>query len=56
MGHLISAGTGLTRYKNLAVDDPENEDDAIIEAVEQLRAMAAAAEAAGEGDSEMAAE
>ncbi len=56
MGHLISAGTGLTRYKNLAVDDPENEDDAIIEAVEQLRAMAAAAEAAGDGDSGMAAE
>jgi DNA-directed RNA polymerase subunit beta' len=56
MGHLISAGTGLGKYKNLAVEDPEHEDDAIIDAVEQLRAMAAAAEAAGEEESELAAE
>jgi DNA-directed RNA polymerase subunit beta' len=56
MGHLISAGTGLTRYKNLAVEDPEDEDDSIVEAVEQLRALAAAAEAAGEQQAEMAAD
>ena len=56
MGHLISAGTGLGKYKNLAVEDPEHEDDTIIDAVEQLRAMAAAAEAAGEQESELAAE
>jgi DNA-directed RNA polymerase subunit beta' len=57
MGHLISAGTGLTRYKNLAVEDPEDEDDTIIEAVEQLRQLAAAQEAAGDdGLSELAIE
>jgi DNA-directed RNA polymerase subunit beta' len=56
MGHLISAGTGLTRYKNLAVEDPEEEDVTIIEAVEQLRALAAAEAEAGELDAEMAAE
>jgi len=42
MGHLISAGTGLSRYKNLAVEDPEEEDDTILTAVEQLRTLAAA--------------
>jgi len=56
MGHLISAGTGLTRYKNLAVEDPEEEDDSIIDAVEQLRALAAAQEAAGDLESEVGAE
>jgi len=48
MGHLISAGTGLARYKNLAVEDPEDEDQSILDAVEQLRVMAAAQEAAGD--------
>jgi len=56
MGHLISAGTGLSRYKNLAVEDPEQEDEAITSAVEQLRALAAAQELAGEQESELAAE
>ncbi|HOX25939.1 MAG TPA: DNA-directed RNA polymerase subunit beta' [Candidatus Krumholzibacteria bacterium] len=56
MGHLISAGTGLTRYKNLAVEDPEDEDDAILEAVEQLRALAVTQEAMGDQEAEMAAE
>jgi DNA-directed RNA polymerase subunit beta' len=37
MGHLISAGTGLPKYKTLAVEDPslEDEDFRIIEAIEQ---------------------
>jgi len=52
MGHLISAGTGLSQFKNLAVEDPEEEDDHIIDAIEQLEAMAAAKAAAGEIDDE----
>jgi len=47
MGHLISAGTGLARYKNLSVEDPEDEDESILDAVEQMRLMAEAQEAAG---------
>jgi DNA-directed RNA polymerase subunit beta' len=53
MGHLISAGTGLARYKNLAVEDPEDEDDAILEAVEQLRALAAIQSSEGDQETEM---
>ena len=54
MGHLISAGTGLIKYKNLAVEDPEDEDENIVEAIEQLRAMAAAKAAAGDQESGVA--
>jgi hypothetical protein len=36
MGHLISAGTGLTQFKTLAVSDPDDEDPNIIEAVSAL--------------------
>ena len=47
MGHLISAGTGLTEYKHLAVEDPADEDMRIIEGIHQAElAAAAAAEAA----------
>ncbi len=56
MGHLISAGTGLARYKNLAVDDPEEEDDAILAAVEQLRTLAAVRAEEGAAEAEMALE
>ena len=55
MGHLISAGTGLTKYNSLAVEDPgeTGEDDAILDAVEALELaaqQAAEAEAAVEQD------
>jgi DNA-directed RNA polymerase subunit beta' len=55
MGHLISAGTGLTQFKNLAVEDPDEDDTAIEEAIEQLELAAeqVAAETkliVGEGD------
>jgi len=50
MGHLISAGTGLTRYQNLAVEDPDEEDPSILDAVEQLRQLATMQEAAGGDD------
>ncbi len=40
MGHLISAGTGMTKYKSLAVEDPDVEDDQILEALEQLESLA----------------
>ena len=40
MGHLISAGTGMTKYKTLAVEDPDVEDDQILEALEQLESLA----------------
>ena len=54
MGHLISAGTGLTMFKNLAVEDPAEEDDRIIEGIEQHELAAAAAEAAAEAEVEAA--
>ncbi len=40
MGHLISAGTGMTKYRTLAVEDPDVEDDQILEALEQLESLA----------------
>jgi len=40
MGHLISAGTGMTKFRNLAVEDPDVEDDQILEALEQLESLA----------------
>ncbi|MCB1150461.1 DNA-directed RNA polymerase subunit beta', partial [bacterium] len=45
MGHLISAGTGLSKYKSLRVEDPETdlEEDAILDA---MAAMELAAERA----------
>ena len=56
MGHLISAGTGLTKYKTLAVEDPEmdDEDIRIQEAVAAMELAAQQAELeaeAGEGES-----
>ncbi|MFT5233539.1 MAG: DNA-directed RNA polymerase subunit beta', partial [Candidatus Krumholzibacteriia bacterium] len=48
MGHLISAGTGLNEFKNLAVEEPAEEDDRIISGIHEheLAAVAAAALAA----------
>ncbi len=47
MGHLISAGTGLSEYKYLAVEDPAEEDQRIIDGIHQHElAQAAAAEMA----------
>ncbi len=55
MGHLISAGTGLSKYKTLAVEDPELdiEDDRIQEAYAAMELAAQQAEMeaeAGEGE------
>ncbi len=44
MGHLISAGTGQTQYKHLAVEDPADEDLRIVDGIEQHELAAAAAE------------
>ena len=57
MGHLISAGTGLNDFKHLAVEEPAEEDERIIEGIElhelaQATAAAVAAEAALEADNE----
>ena len=57
MGHLISAGTGLNDFKYLAVEEPAEEDERIIEGIElhelaQATAAAVAAEAALEADNE----
>ncbi|MDX2472946.1 MAG: DNA-directed RNA polymerase subunit beta', partial [Candidatus Krumholzibacteria bacterium] len=48
MGHLISAGTGLAEFKNLAVEEPAEEDERIIDGIHEheLAAVAAAAMAA----------
>ena len=35
MGHLISAGTGMTEFKHLAVEEPAEEDDGILQGIEQ---------------------
>jgi hypothetical protein len=40
MGHLISAGTGLTQFKSLAVEEPESENEVIIEALDALELAA----------------
>ncbi len=62
MGHLISAGTGLTQFRNLAVEDPEADDEMIEEAIEQLELAAeqatvdATVVAAGGGVAEAVAE
>ncbi len=54
MGHLISAGTGLAKYKSLAVEDPteEIEDQDILDAVAamELAAQQAELEAAEAGE------
>jgi len=58
MGHLISAGTGLNEFKHLAVEEPAEEDERIIDgihehelaavvAAELAASMEAEAEAAG---------
>ncbi len=46
MGHLISAGTGMASLKHLAVEDPAEEDDRILEGINMAELEAAAAEAA----------
>ncbi len=56
MGHLIAAGTGMNRFKGLAVEDPEVEDIHILDAVEQLEAMSAVQQEAGVYDLESEAE
>jgi DNA-directed RNA polymerase subunit beta' len=43
MGHLISAGTGLNDFKNLAVEEPAEEDDRIIEGIQEHEISAALA-------------
>ncbi|MBU1074368.1 DNA-directed RNA polymerase subunit beta', partial [bacterium] len=50
MGHLISAGTGLSKYKSLAVEDPDldSEDIRIQEAYAAMELAAQQAELAGE--------
>jgi len=40
MGHLISAGTGMSQFKNLAVEDPDVDDVSIEDAIEQLELAA----------------
>ena len=45
MGHLISAGTGLSEFKHLAVEEPVDEDERIIEGI-HAHELAAEAEAA----------
>ncbi|MBC8426776.1 hypothetical protein H8E07_21900, partial [bacterium] len=55
MGHLISAGTGLTKYKSLAIEDPELdiEDYRIQEAYAEMELAAQRAELEAEaGDGE----
>nr|MEE4268460.1 DNA-directed RNA polymerase subunit beta' [Candidatus Krumholzibacteria bacterium] len=56
MGHLISAGTGLTDYKALAVEEPVDEDQRIIDGIHQHELAQAAAEAVAAMDAEEAAE
>ncbi|MFH1843417.1 MAG: hypothetical protein ABIF77_09425, partial [bacterium] len=60
MGHLISAGTGLSQFKSLAVEDPEEEEMTLSEARDSLeleaQQSAAKAEADGtHGEAEMTA-
>jgi len=53
MGHLISAGTGLSKFKHLAVEEPVDEDDRIIRGIEEHElAAAVAAEMAAEMEAE----
>ncbi len=56
MGHLISAGTGQTRYAHLAVEDPADEDLRIIDGIHQHELAAAAAEAMEIAEAQAAAE
>jgi DNA-directed RNA polymerase subunit beta' len=56
MGHLISAGTGLSTYKYLAVEDPTEEDDRIVDGIHQHELAAAAAAQAAALEAEEAAE
>jgi len=51
MGHLISAGTGLSEFKHLAVEEPADEDERIIDGIHQHELVtAAAAEAAANAE------
>ena len=53
MGHLISAGTGLNEFKHLAVEEPAEEDDRIVEGIQEHEISAAlAAEIAAEMEAE----
>ena len=53
MGHLISAGTGLNEFKHLAVEEPADEDNRIIEGIQEHEIAAAlAAEIAKEMEAE----
>jgi DNA-directed RNA polymerase subunit beta' len=55
MGHLISAGTGLNDFKHLAVEEPVDEDNRIIEGIQEHEIEAAlAAEIAKEMEAEAA--
>jgi DNA-directed RNA polymerase subunit beta' len=57
MGHLISAGTGLSEFKYLAVEEPSVEDDRIIAGIHDHElAAAAAAEMVAEMEVEAEAE
>ena len=46
MGHLISAGTGMSQFKHLAVEEPADEEEFIIEGIKDYELAQAAAEAA----------
>ena len=57
MGHLISAGTGLSEFKHLTVQEPSEEDDRIIRGIHDHElAQAAAAAMAAQMEAEMEAE
>ena len=46
MGHLISAGTGMSQFKHLAVEEPTEEEEFIIDGIREYELAQAAAEAA----------
>ncbi|MBU8871813.1 MAG: DNA-directed RNA polymerase subunit beta' [Gemmatimonadales bacterium] len=56
MGHLISAGTGLTEFKHLAVDEPADEDSNIVEGIYQHELAEATAAAVAAADAQIEAE
>jgi DNA-directed RNA polymerase subunit beta' len=53
MGHLISAGTGLSGFKHLAVEDPEQEDAMIQEGREAIQRASEEAAAAVQAQQEI---
>ena len=56
MGHLISAGTGQTQYRHLAVEDPADEDIRIIDGIQQHELAAVAAQELEAAEAQAAAE